>query len=62
MRFPFTLMGLIAALAGLWALAYVVTPHHLDPLANGLAAGSGLALLGFGGYLLYRRMTRGPQG
>jgi hypothetical protein len=62
MRFPFTLMGVVAAGAGLWTFGYLAAMRQLDGFTQGVAGLSGLSLLALGAYLIYRRLRHGPQG
>ena len=61
MRFPFTFMGFLALGIGLWVGVYLALHRELDPVSQGLAAGTGVVCLGFGAYVLIRRLRRGPQ-
>ncbi len=59
MRFPFTFMGLLSIGLGAWIAGYgVLHPTH-DPVTAGLELAPSLGLVAFGGWLLYRRVTRG---
>ena len=61
MRFPFTFMGLMALAIGVWAVIYLAANRSMDPGSQGLIAGTALVCLGFGVYVLVRRVRRGPQ-
>jgi Flp pilus assembly protein protease CpaA len=59
MRFPFTFMGIVSIGVGVFAVSYLVGHRTLDPVATWLAlAAAGLAL-GFGAYVVGRRLQRG---
>ncbi len=60
-RFPFTFMGLMAVGIGLWVVVYLAGHRGLDQGAQEMAAVSAAACFGFGGYVLVRRVRRGPQ-
>jgi hypothetical protein len=60
-RFPFTFMGLMALAMGVWVLAYVATHSGMDAVAAAIAWVTAAACLGFGVYVLVRRMRHGPQ-
>jgi hypothetical protein len=60
-RFPFTFMGVMALGIGLWVVAYLSVHRNLDPVSQGIAASTILLFWGFGGYVLIRRIRRGPQ-
>jgi hypothetical protein len=59
MRFPFTFMGLLSVTLGAWITGYAfVHPSH-DGITVGLEVVPALALMTFGGWLLYRRVVHG---
>jgi hypothetical protein len=60
-RFPFTFIGVIALAIGVWVVVYLAAHRSLDPLSQGLAGGTALVCFGFAGYVLIRRVMRGPQ-
>ena len=60
-RFPFTFMGLMAIGIGLWVVAYLAAHRGLDQTSEVLAAVTAGVCFGFGGYVLIRRVRRGPQ-
>ena len=60
-RFPFTFMGVMAFGIGLWVVAYLAAHRSLDPPSQGIAVATALLSWGFGGYVLVRRIRRGPQ-
>ena len=62
MRFPFTFMGLVSLAFGLWTAAYFATHRGFDPMV--VLSGWVLAavMLGFGAFLVLRRLRHGPQG
>ena len=61
LRFPFTFLGLMALGTGLWVVVYLAGHPDLDPVARGIAAATVLICLAFGGYVVIRRVRRGPQ-
>ena len=61
MRFPFTFIGVLALAIGVWVVLYLVAHRGLDPVSEALAGGTALLCFGFGGYVLIRRVMRGPQ-
>lgn len=62
MRFPFTFLGVMALAFGLWIVLYLAGHHNnLDPLSQALALGTVVLSLGFGAYVVIRRVRRGPQ-
>ena len=60
-RFPFTFMGVLALGIGLWVLAYLGVHRSMDPVSQGIAAVTIVLSWGLGGYVLIRRVRRGPQ-
>jgi len=46
-RFPFTFMGVMALAIGVWVVAYLAVHRALDPVSQGLAAGTAVACFGF---------------
>jgi hypothetical protein len=61
LRFPFTFMGLMALGLGLWVLVYLAGHRGLDPASQGIGLVTVAICLGFGLYVLVRRIRRGPQ-
>jgi hypothetical protein len=60
-RFPFTFLGVMALAIGLWIVAYLAGHRDLDPVSQGLAVATVIGSLGFGTYVVVRRVRRGPQ-
>ena len=60
-RFPFTFMGVMALAIGAWVVLYVAAHRALDQVSQDLAVGTAFVCFGFGGYVLIRRVVRGPQ-
>jgi hypothetical protein len=61
LRFPFTFMGVMALGIGLWVLVYLAGHRSLDPVSQAMAAVAVAICWGFGGYVLIRRVRRGPE-
>jgi hypothetical protein len=61
LRFPFTFIGLLALAIGLWVVVYLASHPGLDAVSRSLALGTAVVCLGFGAYVLIRRVRRGPQ-
>ena len=61
LRFPFTFMGLMALGLGLWVLLYLAAHRGLDPASQGVGLVTVAICVGFGAYVLVRRIRRGPQ-
>jgi putative Mn2+ efflux pump MntP len=62
MRFPITFMGLVSAGAGVWAIGYLAANRPSDPVAAGTAVAGAVLLIGFGAYILIRRLLNRPAG
>jgi hypothetical protein len=60
-RFPFTFLGIMALAIGLWVVAYLTTHPVMDPVSESLAIATVIVCWGFGGYVVIRRVRRGPQ-
>jgi hypothetical protein len=54
-------MGVMALGIGVWVALYLVIHPGLDPVAQGIAAFTGVISFAFGAYVLIRRVRRGPQ-
>jgi len=54
-------MGVIALALGVWVVAYLAGHRGLDAVSQDMAAGTALVCFGFAGYVLIRRVRRGPQ-
>lgn len=61
MRFPFTFMGVVALLIGVWIFLYLITHQPLEPFSGGLALATGFINVAFGSYVLARRLRRGSN-
>jgi hypothetical protein len=59
MRFPFTFMGLFSIALGVWIVGYLIVHPAKDGVTVGLEVVPAVALLAFGGWLLYRRAVHG---
>jgi hypothetical protein len=60
-RFPFTFLGIIALVFGLWVVVYVAAHPGLDTVSRDLAIAAVIASWIFGAYVVVRRVRRGPQ-
>ena len=60
-RFPFTFLGIMALAIGLWVVVYLSTHPELDAGSRGMAIGTVIGAWAFGGYVIIRRLRRGPQ-
>ena len=60
-RFPFTFMGVLAVAIGLWVVVYLASHRALDVVAQEVAVGTAILCFAFGGYVLIRRVRRGPE-
>lgn len=61
-RFPFTFMGLLSTAFGIWiAVYFALHPLSADPVVAGTGWLASALMLGFGIYVLVRRLRHGPQ-
>jgi hypothetical protein len=60
-RFPFTFMGVLALGIGVWVLAYLAGHRAMDLVSQEVAGATGAVCLGFGAYVVIRRVRQGPQ-
>ena len=60
-RFPFTFLGVVALVFGVWVLTYVLAHPGLDTASRDLALATVVGSWGFGLYVVVRRLRRGPQ-
>ena len=51
----------MALAIGVWVIVYLVGHHELDPVSRGLALATVVGSWAFGGYVVIRRVRRGPQ-
>jgi hypothetical protein len=61
LRFPFTFMGILALGIGLWALIYLAGHRGLDSASQEIGLATVVVSWAFAGYVLVRRLRRGPQ-
>jgi hypothetical protein len=54
-------MGLMALGLGLWVLLYLAVHRGLDPASQWVGLVTVAICVGFGVYVLVRRIRRGPQ-
>jgi hypothetical protein len=54
-------MGVMALGIAAWVAFYLAGHPDLDPFSQGIAVLTALVSLGFGAYVLIRRVRRGPQ-
>jgi hypothetical protein len=60
-RFPFTFLGIMALAIGLWVVVYLAAHPGLDAGSRVMAIATVVAAWAFGGYVIVRRLMRGPQ-
>ena len=54
-------MGVLGLAIGLWVVVYLAVHPGLDSGSRVLALGTGIVCVGFGAYVLIRRLRRGPS-
>jgi len=60
-RFPFTFMGFLSVAFGAWMAFYFGLHPFRDPVLMASAWAAAALSLGFGAYVLIRRVRQGPQ-
>jgi putative Mn2+ efflux pump MntP len=58
-RFPFTFIGVLALGMGVWVGFYTIQHPVRDGVTLAMEIFSGVLLIGFGSYVIYRRLARG---
>ena len=60
-RYPFTFMGLFSLAFGLFLFLYLLIRHPEGPVSGGIEVAMAFTMVGFGSYVVWRRLTHGPQ-
>ena len=56
-RFPYTLMGVISAVLGVWILLYFLIRGPDGPVSGGIEVATAFLMIAFGSWLVWRRLT-----
>lgn len=57
-RFPFTLMGLLSLFLGAWVFLYFLIRRPDGPVSGGIEVATAFVMVGFGSWVVYRRLSR----
>lgn len=61
-RFPFTLMGIMSLVLGVWILIYFMIRQPDGPVSGGIEFAMAIVMIGFGSWVVWRRLTGREQG
>ena len=61
MRYPFTFIGLFSLAFGVFLFLYLLVRKPDGPVSGGIEVAMAFTMVAFGSYVLWRRMTHGPQ-
>jgi hypothetical protein len=56
-RFPFTLMGILSLLLGVWILVYFLIRKPDGPVSGGIEVATAFVMIAFGSWVVWRRLT-----
>lgn len=62
MRFPFTFMGVLSLVLGVWTMVYFMTRGPDGPVSGGIEVAMALVMIAFGSWVVWRRLTGREQG
>lgn len=62
MRFPFTFMGVMSLLLGIWIMLYFVIRQPDGPVSGGIEVATAVVMIGFGSWVVWRRLTGREHG
>ncbi len=57
MRFPFTFMGFLSLVLGVWIFVYFLIHKPDGPVSGGIEVAAGFVMIAFGSWVCYRRLT-----
>ena len=52
MRFPFTLMGVLALLLGAWIMVYLIVRRPDGPVSGGIEVATAFVMIAFGSWVV----------
>ena len=61
MRFPFTFMGITSLLLGAWIFLYFGLRRPDGPVSGGIEVATAFVMVAFGSWVVWRRLSRGPE-
>jgi hypothetical protein len=56
-RFPFTLMGILSLLLGVWIMVYFLIRKPDGPVSGGIEVATAFVMIAFGSWVVWRRLT-----
>ena len=56
-RFPFTLMGILSLLLGVWIMVYFLIRRPDGPVSGGIEVATAFVMIAFGSWVVWRRLT-----
>jgi hypothetical protein len=56
-RFPFTLMGILSLLLGIWIMVYFLIRKPDGPVSGGIEVATAFVMIAFGSWVVWRRLT-----
>ena len=56
-RFPFTLMGILSLLLGVWILVYFLIRKPDGPVSGGIEVATAFVMIAFGSWVVWRRLS-----
>jgi hypothetical protein len=61
-RFPFTLMGVMSLVLGAWVILYFLIRKPDGPVSGGIEVAIAFVMIGFGSWVVWRRLTGRERG
>jgi hypothetical protein len=61
-RFPFTLMGVLSLLLGVWIMVYFLVRQPDGPVSGGIEVAMAFVMIAFGSWVVWRRLTGREHG
>jgi hypothetical protein len=56
-RFPFTLMGILSLVFGIWIMVYFMVRGPDGSVSGGIEVAMAVVMIGFGSWVVWRRVT-----
>jgi hypothetical protein len=56
-RFPFTLMGILSLLLGVWIMVYFLIRKPDGPVSGGIEVATAFVMIAFGSWVVWRRLS-----
>ena len=61
-RFPFTFMGVLSLVLGVWIMVYFLIRQPDGPVSGGIEVAMAFVMIAFGSWVVWRRLTGREQG